>query len=645
MMKSSLIRVNLIFFILVLFIPNLVSAETKTFIKEYTYQASEADSKISSRIVALEQVKRLLLEELGTYLESHTVIVNFQLKKDQITALTAGIVQTQILKEKWDGEKYWVQAKIEADPAKVAKDVDALRKDRLQSANLEDVQKKVEAALKEVDRLKKKLETAKLDQTIITQHDQAMLEIRVADWVKKGDSFRRVSNYKEAIKAYDKAIELDQKYMVAYINRGIAYSGEEDYKKAYEDFSKAIELAMPQAARAYAARGFCYYQELGLDQEAIKDFNKAIQLEPKNGDYYLYRALSYDKLGKNDDALKDFNKAIELDPTESCNYAGRATFFYTANLEQYAQEAINDFTVAIKLEPKNDMYYLLRGDVYIDLNKLKQAVEDYSKAIELNSKGTHAYMRRGVAYVSLGEVKLAISDYTMAIKENPKNAEAYYRRGKIYLNQKEYDQSLFDNNKAVELDPLNSECYMYRCNFYVDKAFSFTKTTGKKKQSIFLRLAIKDCDKAINLDSKNADAYFHRANAFGLIGDFKKYESDNNKVKELCREGVQAIVCDIEGFQSTTNPDKRPKKPEKNAESSSSATTPDKTQRKPAKNVEVSTAANPAYKGIKGIELMNGNVIEGQIVSIDVDIVKIRTKDGEVLSYSFKNEVQRFIKE
>jgi hypothetical protein len=48
-------------------------------------------------------VKRILLEELGTYLESHTEIVNFQLRKDQITALTAGVVQTQILKEKWDG--------------------------------------------------------------------------------------------------------------------------------------------------------------------------------------------------------------------------------------------------------------------------------------------------------------------------------------------------------------------------------------------------------------------------------------------------------------------------------------------------------------------------------------------------------------
>jgi hypothetical protein len=68
------------------------SAEMKTFLKEYTYQASDEDSKNSSRTIALRQVQRLLLEELGSYLESETQIKGFVLTKDQITALTAGVV-------------------------------------------------------------------------------------------------------------------------------------------------------------------------------------------------------------------------------------------------------------------------------------------------------------------------------------------------------------------------------------------------------------------------------------------------------------------------------------------------------------------------------------------------------------------------
>lgn len=136
----------------------VVSAETKAFIKEYTYQASEVDSKQTCRVIALEQVKRLCLEELGTYLESHTEVANYQLKRDEITTLTAGIVQTKILREKWDGEKYWLEAKIEADPDDVAKRINDLRNDREKRKKLEETRKDTDDALKETARLRKELE-------------------------------------------------------------------------------------------------------------------------------------------------------------------------------------------------------------------------------------------------------------------------------------------------------------------------------------------------------------------------------------------------------------------------------------------------------------------------------------------------------
>jgi hypothetical protein len=52
------------------------------------------------------------------------------------------------------------------------------------------------------------------------------------------------------------------------------------------------------------------------------------------------------------------------------------------------------------------------------------------------------------------------------------------------------------------------------------------------------------------------------------------------------------------------------------------------------------------YEGIKGIVLKNGKVVKGQIISIDDnDILKIRTKKGKILSYSFVKEVKEYITE
>ncbi|MCX5842007.1 MAG: hypothetical protein NTY16_11280 [Deltaproteobacteria bacterium] len=99
MKKTAPLIISLL--LLVSFPPAL--AETKTFIKQYTDQVSEDDNRDSSRTIALREVKRLLLEELGIYLESETEVENFQLTKDRITALAAGIVKTEIIDEQWDG--------------------------------------------------------------------------------------------------------------------------------------------------------------------------------------------------------------------------------------------------------------------------------------------------------------------------------------------------------------------------------------------------------------------------------------------------------------------------------------------------------------------------------------------------------------
>jgi hypothetical protein len=51
------------------------------------------------------------------------------------------------------------------------------------------------------------------------------------------------------------------------------------------------------------------------------------------------------------------------------------------------------------------------------------------------------------------------------------------------------------------------------------------------------------------------------------------------------------------------------------------------------------------YEGIKGIVLKNGKVVKGQIISVYDDVLKIRTKKGKILSYSFINEVKEYITE
>jgi len=336
--------VSVLVLLISLFLANIASANNITIIKEYTYMASDIDSKVSSRAIALEQVKRALLEQLGTYLISETEVKNFQMTKDQITTLTAGIVSAEVIDEKWDGRTYYLKAKITADTKEVAKSVDALRNDVQKSNDLEDSKKKAEEAIREVERLKKELELVKDDFKKQGEYANAISDLSATDWFDKGKAFRQANDLKDAIDAYDKAIELNSQYWKAYTNRGVVYSELGNYPQAIKDYDKAIGLN-PKDEKAYNNRGLDY-RSLGNHQQAIKDLNKAIKLNPMYADAYTNRGLVYSDLKKHHQAIKDYDKAIELNPKD-------ATAYYCRGLAYDAlgnnNRAIINFKIAAKL--------------------------------------------------------------------------------------------------------------------------------------------------------------------------------------------------------------------------------------------------------------------------------------------------------
>lgn len=58
-------------------------------------------------------------------------------------------------------------------------------------------------------------------------------------------------------------------------------------------------------------RALCY-GKLERNQEALQDFNRCIQLNPKQGTFYQNRSFQFNKMGDKKSALKDIQKAQQL---------------------------------------------------------------------------------------------------------------------------------------------------------------------------------------------------------------------------------------------------------------------------------------------------------------------------------------------
>ena len=177
--------------------------------------------------------------------------------------------------------------------------------------------------------------------------------------------------------------------------------------------------------------------ELGLYNEAIDDYKKALELNPnydeakqalegintklssnKESEKYYEEGVNYNKKGKWKEALQSFDKAIELDNTKSKYYSARGRA--KEKLKQY-EEAKKDAETALKLDKNNAESYLVFGNIKISLNKNEEAIKDYNKAIELYPN-TDAYFARGFTKLELGQYEEAIKDYNKAIELDPNDS-------------------------------------------------------------------------------------------------------------------------------------------------------------------------------------------------------------------------------
>ncbi len=125
--------------------------------------------------------------------------------------------------------------------------------------------------------------------------------------------------------------------------------------------------------------------------------------------------------GKYEEAIKKYDKAIELDPSYSEPYYNRGKA--KLNLRRYGG-AIDDFNIALNLDPNNSDIYNNRGIAKKKSNNFKGAIDDYNKSLALNPRNYRVYLNRGIAYFESGNEVGACSDLKIAKEHNIPGAES-----------------------------------------------------------------------------------------------------------------------------------------------------------------------------------------------------------------------------
>ena len=232
------------------------------------------------------------------------------------------------------------------------------------------------------------------------------------------------------------------------------------YNNAIKDFSRALEIN-PDYVDALINRGSAY-AELGRFNDALMDFNHALKFEKRDAELFNKRGEIYLQNKMYNEAIKDFASALILNPMFSDAYLNRGRAYSEKGMPE---EAMKDFKQAVKADADQSFTYIDRAapDVHIVENR---SSSNLNEAAKFNQLGTSA--------IENEKFQDAVDNFTKAINLASSEAEGYINRGRAFLKLDKPDDALADFNEAVLFDPLNASLYYWRAQAWRAKDEHFS---------------------------------------------------------------------------------------------------------------------------------------------------------------------------
>jgi tetratricopeptide (TPR) repeat protein len=227
-------------------------------------------------------------------------------------------------------------------------------------------------------------------------------------------------------------------------NEGLACKEAERYDEAIAHFTEALGFCTEADQKLYCdalfERGAMYVLKR-LNNPAIADLTKVIQIDPNNYGAYYVRGLAYYDKDNYGMAIADYNKALQFSPDDDDFYRSRGIAYAS---EGDSGAAIADFTVSLEIEPYDARTYAYRGKEYIKTGDIAKARADLKHGLHIDPD----------------------NEMLSWLAEDLKKAERHIRTVSVSRDYDDDDDD-FDDDDDDEVDPSDAdpnEDYICECN-------------------------------------------------------------------------------------------------------------------------------------------------------------------------------------
>lgn len=230
-------------------------------------------------------------------------------------------------------------------------------------------------------------------------------------------SFGALSDYpaaEEALRALERALELDGDFLVARFERGRVLLARGDAETALPLLADCARR-LPHDAEAQSAWGVALLAS-GDARGASERLAEAARLEPDRAERFANLGTAQLLAGDVDAAVRSYRTALRLAPGEARHHSDLGTALL---LQGDAASAIEELRRAVRLEPEratfvsNLAYAHWVGGHYAEAARLAR------RALELDEQLSSAWINLGLAEVRLGRREAARQAFQRALELDP----------------------------------------------------------------------------------------------------------------------------------------------------------------------------------------------------------------------------------
>ncbi len=235
----------------------------------------------------------------------------------------------------------------------------------------------------------------------------------------------------------------------AYLYLALVRQAQHRLDEASELFDEAIAKANKQRpfvqAHLYGQRARLQRQRQKLDL-ALRDLNQAVKLAASAEDHAERGRILF-ALKEREQAVRAFNKAIDLRPDEPEVYRLKAEALRALKKDKEAAQAL-ELYFASRGRPSAELYRML-GALQAKAGDSPKALKAYTNALEQQPDAA-TYTARAWVFLANESAPLALADFNEAIQRDSHSAEAYAGRGLIHARQGKLDDARADAERALK---------------------------------------------------------------------------------------------------------------------------------------------------------------------------------------------------